>query len=107
MVSDVLFIVNLVSAVLMVLAILLQRSEGGLGALGGDQGSSAAFSSAGTGNAMTKATSILVCIFMLSSLALAVQTAGDARPESVVESESTHIEIPAVPEALSGENNAL
>tara|TARA_R110000868_G_scaffold190862_1_gene434868 strand:- start:167362 stop:167715 length:354 start_codon:yes stop_codon:yes gene_type:complete len=83
-VANILLFVNITVSVLLVIVILLQRASNGLGALGGG-GSSAAFSGASAGNALTKATAILAIIFLGSSLWLAVELGGKSRAVSVLD----------------------
>ncbi len=68
-----LLILQVVVAVVMILLVLLQKSDGdslsGIG--GGSGGLNSAISSKATANALSKATMILVGIFMLNCLILA------------------------------------
>ncbi|MFT7433835.1 MAG: preprotein translocase subunit SecG [Alphaproteobacteria bacterium] len=115
-IANILLFVNITVSVLLVIIILLQRASSGLGALGGGGGSSAAFSSSGTGNALSKATTILAILFMGSSLWLAVELGGKGREVSVIDSVAVETEAvdpadgaPAMPMTLpssEGEQNA-
>lgn len=69
---------HLIICLMLILAILLQQSKGGGlgGALGG--GASQIFGGRGAGNFMTRLTSTLAVLFMLTSSALAyLSSAGD------------------------------
>lgn len=101
MLADVLLAVNVISAVVLVLLVLVQRTEGGLGALGGE-GSGALMGGAGSENGLTKATSILAIMFLGSALWLAIETAGASRGVSVLDSiaEEKMDDTPAVPATL-------
>ncbi|MEC8067056.1 MAG: preprotein translocase subunit SecG [Pseudomonadota bacterium] len=82
--ANILLFFNITVAVLLVILILLQRASSGLGALGGG-GSGAAFSAASTGNALSKATTILAALFLGSCLWLAVEMGGKGRETGVVD----------------------
>lgn len=91
MLADILLVLNIIVAVLLVLVILVQRSEGGMGALGGE-GSGALLGGGSSKNPLVKVTVILTAIFLVSSLWLAIETAGDARSTSVVDQPEINVE---------------
>ena len=65
--------VTMISSVLMVIVILLQQGKGaGLGAAFGRGAQGGLFTSSGKANFLTRTTSALVTIFLLSSLALSI-----------------------------------
>lgn len=109
MIENLLLMVHVVVAVFLVIVVLLQRSDGGMGSLGGD-GASAIFSSQSGGNALTKATSTLAIIFMVTSMLLAMEVSGNSRSVSVVETTAPVEEAapvaPAVPVQLDGGETA-
>lgn len=71
--QTVLLVVHLIIAVLLIGAILMQRSEGGaLGIGGGGGGAGNIFSARGVGNGLTRATAILAVCFFATSIALTV-----------------------------------
>jgi preprotein translocase subunit SecG len=71
--DTVLLVIQLISAIFLVVVILLQRSEGGaLSGLGGAGSSSNLFTARGTGNLLTRLTAILAVAFMASSLLLSI-----------------------------------
>jgi len=71
--DTVLLVIQLISAIFLVVVILLQRSEGGaLSGLGGGGSSSNLFTARGTGNLLTRLTSILAVVFMATSLLLSI-----------------------------------
>ena len=76
--------VHVVSAIVLVVVILTQRSEGGaLSGLGG--GSITGIMSArGTANILTRTTAILAAIFMLSGLALVSLSSKDKDVKSII-----------------------
>lgn len=60
-------VAHIVLAVLLIIVVLLQRSESGMGALGG---SNAVFTGQGVSNILTKATRIIAILFIVTSLML-------------------------------------
>ena len=75
--------VNIIIAVLLVISILLQKSEGGALGLGVSQDNFA--SSRSAGNFLTKATSILATLFIIVSLSLTLIANRDLNPISVID----------------------
>lgn len=67
MFTSLLTVAHIVLAVLLIIVVLLQRSEGGMGALGG---SNAVFSGQGVSDILTKATKIIAILFIATSLML-------------------------------------
>ena len=74
---------NIIIAVLLVITILLQKSEGGALGLGVSQDNFA--SSRSAGNFLTKATSILATLFIIVSLSLTLIANRDLNPISVID----------------------
>ncbi len=83
----VLLIIELMVAVALIIAVLLQRSEGGALGIGGSGGGMGGFMTGrAAGNALTKLTAVLAAVFMATSLALAaISGRGGEAPRSVVE----------------------
>lgn len=75
--------VNIIIAVLLVVSILLQKSEGGALGLGVSQDNFA--SSRSAGNFLTKATGILATLFIIVSLSLTLVANRDLNPISVID----------------------
>ena len=75
--------VNIIIAVLLVVIILLQKSEGGALGLGVSQDNFA--SSRSAGNFLTKATGILATLFIIVSLSLTLVANRDLNPISVID----------------------
>jgi len=75
--------VNIIIAVLLVISILLQKSEGGALGLGVSQDNFA--SSRSAGNFLTKATGILATLFIIVSLSLTLVANRDLNPISVID----------------------
>mgnify|MGYP001258372000 CR=1 FL=1 len=76
-------IINVILAVLLVIVILIQKSEGGALGLGVSQESFVTSRSAG--NILTKATAILATLFILSSISLTVMSKDQFSATSVLE----------------------
>ena len=72
--TTIILVIHLLIAVALVIAVLLQRSEGGGLGIGGSGGGSGLVSVRGTSNLLTRATAILAACFMLTSLTLAILT---------------------------------
>ena len=90
-------IINIISAVLLVVVILLQKSEGGALGLGVSQDSFV--SSRSVGNFLSKATGIIATIFIITSITVTILSKKGVPTSSVLEKieekqESTEPEIP-------------
>ena len=68
--ENILLIVNVVLAVILVLLVLFQKSEGGALGIGASQDSFV--SSRSAGNFLTKATAIIATLFIICSLSLTI-----------------------------------
>ena len=94
--ESLLLTINIIIAVLLVVSILLQKSEGGALGLGVSQDNFA--SSRSAGNYLTKATGILATLFIIVSLSLTLIANRDLNPISVIdktiEQDSSEPEIP-------------
>ena len=75
--------INIIIAVLLVISILLQKSEGGALGLGVSQDNFV--SSRSAGSFLTKATSILATLFIIVSLSLTLVANRDLNPISVID----------------------
>ena len=96
--ENILIVLNIILAVLLVIVILLQRSEGGALGLGVSQDS---FTSArSVGNFLTKFTSILATFFIVTSIALVVISRDEIRDvQSVLEKEEEQdSNLPQIPD---------
>jgi preprotein translocase subunit SecG len=80
--ENILLVLNIVFAVILVLLILMQKSEGGALGIGVSQ-ENMMFSKA-AGNFMTKATAIVATLFIICSLALTIVSRGELIPTSSV-----------------------
>ena len=75
--------INIILAVLLVIVILLQKSEGGALGLGASQESYVTSRSAG--NFLTKATAILATLFIITSILLTIMSNKQITSTSVLE----------------------
>jgi preprotein translocase subunit SecG len=80
--ENILLVVNLVIAVILVLLILVQKSEGGALGIGVSQDNFMLSRSAG--NFMSKATAVVATLFIICSLALTIISRGELTPTSSV-----------------------
>tara|TARA_B100000780_G_scaffold35544_1_gene22166 strand:+ start:469 stop:771 length:303 start_codon:yes stop_codon:yes gene_type:complete len=96
--ENILLVVNLVLAIILVLLILVQKSEGGALGIGVSQDNFMFSRSAG--NFMTKATAIVATLFIICSLALTIISRGELAPTSSVldKIEEKIDDTPSIPE---------
>ena len=80
--ENILLVLNIVLAIILVLLVLMQKSEGGALGIGVSQESFMFSRSAG--NFMTKATALVAAVFILCSLGLTIISRGDLAPTSSV-----------------------
>ena len=76
-------VLNIILAILLIAVILLQKSEGGALGLGVSQDSF--ISSRSAGNFLTKATSIIATLFIITSISLTVMSKKELSTISVIE----------------------
>ena len=96
--ENILLVLNIVLALILVLLVLMQKSEGGALGIGVSQ-ESYMFSRT-AGNFMTKATAVIATLFIICSLALTIVSRGDVTPTtSVLDSvEEKSEDTPAIPD---------
>ena len=97
--ENILIILNIVLAVILIVSILLQRSEGGALGLGVSQDN---FTSTRTvGTFLTKFTSIIAALFIINSIVLVAISRDEMREtQSVLEKEEIESsDIPQIPES--------
>ncbi len=96
--ENILLVLNIVFAIILVLIILMQKSEGGALGIGVSQ-ENMMFSKT-AGNFMTKATAVVATLFIICSLALTIISRGELTPtSSVLDSvEEKTEDTPAIPE---------
>ena len=80
--ENILLVLNIILAFVLVLLVLMQKSEGGALGIGVSQESFMFSRSAG--NFMTKATAVVATLFIICSLALTIISRGDLAPSSSV-----------------------
>ena len=96
--ENILLVLNIVLAFILVLLVLMQKSEGGALGIGVSQ-ESYMFSRT-AGNFMTKATAVVATLFIICSLALTIVSRGEVTPtSSVLDSvEEKSEDTPAIPD---------
>jgi len=94
--SVILLTVHMMLALALIGVVLLQRSEGGMGGLGGG-GMSGFMTTRGSANLLTKTTRWLAGIFMATSLVLAWIAAHDHVAKPIITPEIPPVEAPAPP----------
>ena len=96
--ENILLVLNIVFAIILVLLILMQKSEGGALGIGVSQ-ENMMFSKT-AGNFMTKATAVIATLFIICSLALTIISRGELTPtSSVLDSVAEETEdTPLIPE---------
>ena len=97
--ENLLITINIILAVLLVISVLLQRSEGGALGLGVSQDN---FTSARTmGNFLTKFTSIIAALFIICSIAIVAISRDEFREtQSVLEKEEEeNSNLPQIPQS--------
>ena len=76
-------ILNIILAILLILVVLLQKSEGGALGLGVSQDSF--ISSRSAGSFLTKATAIIATLFIITSISLTIMSKDEFSSSSVLE----------------------
>ena len=96
--ENLILILNVILAIVLVVVILIQKSEGGALGLGVSQDSFMFSRSAG--NFFTKVTAIIATLFIICSLALTIISRGDLAPTTSVldKIEENSDEAPKIPE---------
>ncbi len=96
--ENILLVVNVILAIMLVIIVLLQKSEGGALGIGVSQ-ESFMFSRT-AGDFMTKATAIIATLFIICSLSLTIISRGELETESSVidKTEQNSEEVPKIPE---------
>tara|TARA_B100000035_G_C20702990_1_gene423489 strand:- start:59 stop:358 length:300 start_codon:yes stop_codon:yes gene_type:complete len=80
--ENILLVLNIIFAIILVLLVLMQKSEGGALGIGVSQ-ENLMFSKA-AGNFMTKTTAVIATLFIICSLALTIVSRGELTPASSV-----------------------
>ncbi len=98
--ETILIAVNVALAIILILLVLLQRSEGGALGLGLSQDNFA--STRTVGNFLTKSTAVIATLFIISSISLVILSRGDLQEtQSVLEKieEEEDSTTPKIPES--------
>ena len=98
--ETILIALNIVLAIVLILLILLQRSEGGALGLGLSQDNFA--STRSVGNFLTKSTAVVATLFIISSISLVILSRGEIQnTQSVLEKieEKKDSDTPQIPES--------
>ena len=93
-------VLNVILAIILVLLVLLQRSEGGALGLGLSQDNFA--STRTVGNFLTKSTAVIAALFIISSISLVILSRGDLEEkQSVIEriEEEKDSNLPKIPDS--------
>ena len=93
-------VLNVILAIILVILVLLQRSEGGALGLGLSQDNFA--STRTVGNFLTKSTAIIAALFIISSISLVIISRGDLEEkQSVIEriEEQKDSDLPKIPDS--------
>ncbi len=91
---------NVILAVILIILVLLQRSEGGALGLGLSQDNFA--STRTVGNILTKSTAVIAALFIISSISLVILSRGDLEEkQSVIEriEEEKDSNLPKIPDS--------
>ena len=96
--ENILLVLNIILAIVLVLLVLMQKSEGGALGIGVSQENLMFSKSAG--NFMTKATAVVATLFIICSLALTIISRGELVPtNSVLDTvEEKTEDTPSIPE---------
>ena len=96
--ENIFLILNIIFAIILVLLVLMQKSEGGALGIGVSQENF--MFSRSSGNFLTKTTAIIATLFIICSLALTIVSRGDIAPTSSVldKIEENSDEAPKIPE---------
>ena len=96
--ENILLVLNIILAFVLVLLVLMQKSEGGALGIGVSQESFMFSRSAG--NFMTKATAVVATLFIICSLGLTIVSRGELAPTSsvLVTIEEKTEDTPSIPE---------
>ena len=92
-------VLNIILAVILVILVLLQRSEGGALGLGLSQDNFA--STRTVGNFLTKSTAVIAALFIISSISLVILSRGDLEEkQAVIEriEEEKNSDLPKIPD---------
>jgi len=94
--ENIILTIHVILAVLLIGSVLLQKSEGGALGIGG--GSDSIMSSRGAGSFLTKFTSVVALLFIVTSISLTAINKGDNKSNSVLDKiEKKQDNLPKIP----------
>ncbi len=94
-------IIHIIVSLLLIIVVLMQQSQGGMSAMLGGGGQDSLFGASGAGSLMTKITTVLAVVFMVTSLSMAIMSKGSTAaadqgiPEAPVQQTAPVQNIPA------------
>ena len=97
--ETIIIVANVILAIILIVLVLLQRSEGGALGLGLSQDNFA--STRTVGNILTKSTAVIAALFIISSISLVILSRGDLEEkQSVIEriEEEKDSNLPKIPD---------
>ena len=95
--ENILLVFNIILAIILVILVLFQKSEGGALGIGVSQDNF--MFSRTAGDFLTKATGIVATLFIICSLSLTIVSRGDLLPEtSVIDTVQESDDTPTIPE---------
>ncbi len=97
--GTVILVIDVILAVILVALVLVQRSDGALGSIGG--GASSMMTTRAKGNFLTKATAIVAAMFMICSVALAILNKPVQENKSILDTPAATEQAPAAPKTPS------
>ena len=99
--ENIILILNIVSAILLIVVVLLQKSEGGALGLGASQESY--ISSRSASSFLTKTTAIIATFFIITSISLTIMSKYEFSSSSVLEKIEEEIEDSSEPQIPKSE----
>jgi len=97
-VENIILTIHVILAVLLIGSVLLQKSEGGALGIGG--GSDSLMSSRGAGNFLTKFTSVVALLFIITSISLTAINKTETKGNSVLDKiEKKDNNLPKIPQS--------
>lgn len=96
--ENIILTIHVILAVLLIGSVLLQKSEGGALGIGG--GSDSLMSSRGAGNFLTKFTSVVALLFIITSISLTAINKTETKGNSVLDKiEKKDNNLPKIPQS--------
>ena len=96
--ENIILTIHIILAVLLIGSVLMQKSEGG--ALGIGSGSDSLMSSRSAGSFLTKFTSVIAILFIITSISLTAIHRGDSKNTSVLDKiEKKEDNLPKIPKS--------